>query len=259
MDLKLKDKVAIITGGASGIGLETARYMVGEGVRVLIADRDADRIPVVIEELRGLGGKVEAVNVDVGKMDDCQRMAAEASETFGAIDILVASAGICRDTLFLESNPEDWDAMISVNLRGVLNTNYTVAPVMVKQGHGSIINIASEAAKLGEKRLAVYGATKGAIASFSKAFAIEMGRFNVRVNAVCPAVTMTPMTLKSLGDGLPENYKDDPQYQAAAKLYPLGRLGEPEDMAAMITFLASEQCSWVTGQAVSVNGGFGRS
>jgi 2-hydroxycyclohexanecarboxyl-CoA dehydrogenase len=142
--------------------------------------------------------------------------------------------------------------MLDINVRGVLNTDRAVAPLLVKRGGGSIVNIASEAGKVGEKRIAVYSATKGAVMSFTKAFALEMGRFKVRVNAVCPGVTRTPMTAGYGGPG-------DEMYQKAAKLYPMGRLGEPDDIAAMITMLASSQSSWITGQCISVSGGFGRS
>jgi len=120
---------------------------------------------------------------------------------------------------------------------------------MIEKKKGVIINIASEAGKLGEKRMVVYSASKGAVIGFTKAFSVEMGRFNIRVNAVCPGVTMTPMTA---------GYSKE-QIEKSSKFYPLGRLGQPEDIAAMITFLASDQTSWVTGQAISVSGGFGRS
>ena len=130
---------------------------------------------------------------------------------------------------------------------------------MVEARTGSIVTISSEAAKTGEKRISVYGATKGAVASFTKAFSLEMGRFNVRVNSVNPAVTMTPMTLGGFdleSQGITPEETDF--YKASARLYPLGRLGRADDIASMITFLASDQTSWVTGQCISVNGGFGR-
>ncbi|MCH7910027.1 MAG: SDR family oxidoreductase [Candidatus Hydrogenedentes bacterium] len=180
-------------------------------------------------------------------------MADEVKAAFGTVDVLVASAGVGgSQKFFVDSEPEDWDLMLAVNVRGILNTNRAIAPLMVEAGSGSIINIASEAGKVGEKRIVVYSATKGAVISFSKAFALEMGRYKVRVNAVCPGVTMTAMTEGYGGPGAE-------RYEAAAKLYPMGRLGEPEDIASMITYLASDQSTWLTGQAISVNGGFGRS
>lgn len=259
MDMALEGKVAVITGGASGLGSETARYMIREGVKVVVADRDAARIESLLEELRGQGGAAEGFTLDVRDYEDCQRMAAFARTAFGAIHILVASAGVMREELFLDSKPEDWDPLIGINIRGVLNVNHAVAPAMAEQKSGAIVNMASEVAKVGEKRMAVYAATKGAVVSFTKAFALEMGRYHVRVNAVCPAVTMTPMTTAAFRDVSEGDRRSHPRYQAAAKLYPLGRLGEPEDIAAMITFLASPQSSWTTGQTISINGGFGRS
>lgn len=254
MDLGLQGKTAIITGGASGLGAETARYLVREGVRVLIADVHDEAIVNMAAELRDLGGEAEGVRVDVCEFSDCERMANYALDTFGTIDIVVACAGVGGgNKYFLETRPEEWGRVLDVNVRGLLNTNRATAQFIVNGGRGgSIINIASEAGKVGERKIAVYSASKGAVISFSKAFALEMGRYKVRVNAVCPGVTRTPMTQRFGGPG-------DEIYVAASKLYPLGRLGEPDDIAAMITFLASDQATWITGQAISVNGGFGRS
>ncbi len=220
---------------------------------MLIADRHEENLGQMEHELETLGGEASTIRVDVTRFEDCKRMAEMAMEDYGAIDILVAGAGVSTShDFFLQTSPADWDAMLDINIRGVLNTNRAVAPYMVEQQAGSIVNIASEAGKVGEKRIVVYAATKGAVMSFTKAFSLEMGRFNVRVNAVCPGVTRTPMTA---GFGQP----GDEMYEKAAKLYPLGRLGEPADVAAMITMLASDQTSWITGQCISVSGGFGRS
>ncbi len=259
MDLALQEKVVIITGGASGIGRETARQMAREGARLIIADRDTDNIESVLEELRDLGGTAEAFKLDVRDYENCQQLAAFARTTFGAVHVLVASAGVMENSFFLDSKPDAWDPVIGINVLGLLNVNHAIAPIMVEQNSGSIINVASEVAKVGEKRMAVYAASKGAVVSFTKAFSLEMGRFNVRVNAICPAITMTPMTTAAFGGISEAERLTHPHYLAATKLYPLGRLGDPEDIAAMITFLASPQSSWTTGQAISVNGGFGRS
>ena len=253
MKMGLEGKSVLITGGASGLGRETAYYMVEEGARVGVADVNETAISELVSELQSRGGETFGVTADVRNYDDCERMAAETKSQFGTVDVLVASAGVGgQNQFFIETEPSDWELMLDVNVRGVMNTNRAVAPMMVAQKSGSIVNIASEAGKVGEKRIAVYSATKGAVMSFTKAFAVEMGRFKVRVNAVCPGVTMTAMTVGYGGPG-------SDRYEAASKLYPLGRLGEAEDIASMITFLASDQSSWVTGQAISVNGGFGRS
>ena len=253
MDLGLSGKAVLITGGASGLGRETARYLADEGARIAISDLNAEGVAEVVSELKGMGCEAVGIQADVRSYEECQRMADEVMAAFGTVDVLLASAGVGgSQKFFVESEPGDWELMLTVNVRGILNTNRVIAPLMMKAGGGSIINIASEAGKVGEKRIVVYSATKGAVISFSKAFALEMGRFNIRVNAVCPGVTMTAMTK---GYGKPGSER----YEAAAKFYPMGRLGEPEDIASMITYLASGQSTWLTGQAISVNGGFGRS
>ncbi len=249
MNLDLEGKVALITGGASGLGAETARVLAREGARIFLADRNAAALEGVVEEIRGLGVDAHGEALDVCDYEACERIAEAAHTALGGIDVLVASAGVGFDEFFLHTKPEQWTPMLEVNLRGVLNINHVVGKRMAEQRRGAIVNIASEAGKVGEKRMTVYAASKGGVMSFSKAFAAEMGRYGVRVNSVCPGVTNTPMTA---------GYTDE-QRERAARLYPMGRLGEPVDTAAMIAFLASDQASWVTGQAISVNGGFGRS
>lgn len=250
MDLHLSGRAAIITGGASGLGLETGRYLAREGASVLVADLHGDRVKAAVEELRGLGGKAEGVEVDVRRYEDMERMAQACRDAFGSIDILVAGAGVGGGgRFFMETLPPDWQDTIDINLNGVLNANRAVLPAMMEQQRGAIVNIASEAGKVGDKRMVVYSATKGGVIGFTKALCVEMGRYNIRANAVCPAITRTPMTAA---------YSEE-QWQSFARFYPIGRLGVPQDIASMITFLVSDEASWVTGQAISVNGGYGRS
>lgn len=248
MDLGLAGRVAVVTGGASGLGRETAHQLVSEGAKVLIADVAEDRVAEVVEELRKRDGTAEGLRVDVRSYADCAAMVRCARERLGGLDVLVASAGVTHEEFFLKQRPEDWDGMLDVNLRGVLNACHAVGTWLAEQQSGAIVTIASEAGKLGEKRMVAYSASKGGVIAFTKAFAAEMGRFHVRVNAVCPGVTETPMTA---------GYSDEMK-QRAARLYPLGRLGQPADVAALVLFLASEPAGWITGQAVSVSGGFGR-
>ena len=253
MDMGIEGKAAVITGAASGLGRETARYLVRDGAKVLLSDVNQENLDALAQELTTAGGTVETTTTDVRDYGECERLAATAKDKFGGVDLLLASAGVGgAHQFFVDSTPDDWELMLQVNVRGILNTNRCIAPLMVERKSGSIVNIASEAGKVGEKRIVVYSATKGAVISFSKAFALEMGRFKVRVNAVCPGVTRTAMTTHFGNPG-------DATYEAAAKLYPLGRLGEPEDVASLITYLLSSQSGWITGQAISVNGGFGRS
>jgi len=249
MDLEFRGRAALVTGGASGIGRETARRLAAEGAAVLVADVDEEGAAAAAEELRGAGARAESVGLDVRDHAACRRAVEGARDAFGSLDVLVAAAGITRERFFLETSPDEWTDVLDVNIRGVLNCCHAAAPVMCEQRRGAIVNLGSEAGKVGEKRMVLYSATKGAVIAFSKALAVEVGRDGVRVNAVCPGVTRTPMTA---------HYGEE-QLEKAARLYPLRRLGEPADVADAVCFLASERAGWITGQAVSVSGGFGRS
>ena len=251
MDLQLRDKVVVVTGGASGIGLVTARTFGAEGSTLVLGDVNEDALQKVVAEIRAAGGVAIGQRVDVRAYDECERLMERAVGEFGRVDVLVNSAGVGGiPRLFSESAPADgdWDAMLDINLRGTMHCCRAVAQRMIAQRSGRIVNLASEAGKGNEKRIVVYGATKGGVISLTKGLAIELGRFGITVNAVCPGVTRTPMT----------SYITDDMEREWARYYPLGRLGRPEDIAPMIAFLASSQASWITGQAISVNGGFGR-
>ena len=250
MNLELKDRVAVITGGASGIGYCTARHMLDEGVRLMLVDRNPDTLAGALAELRGEGGEVDGVVVDVRDYDDCCKMLDTALERYGTVDILVNSAGIGGDAqFFAETEPAQWEDLVAVNLLGVMNCCRAVTDHMVARGSGKIVSLASEAGKANEKRMVVYGATKGGVISLTRGLAAELGRHSINVNAVCPGVTHTPMT----------SYLSEELVAASERFYPLGRLGRPEDIAPLITFLCSDRASWITGQAISVSGGFGRS
>ena len=249
MELNLENKVAIITGGASGLGRRTAELFVQEKVRVFIADQNESEVRQRVLELQEKGGTVQGVTVDVRNYEQCQSMVAAALKGFGRLDILINSAGVGEHGLFAESDPASWRRQIDVNLLGVMNCCRAACDAFVSQRSGRIVNLASEAGKVGEKRIVIYSATKGGVIAFTKALSLELGRFNVNVNAVCPGVTKTPMTA----------YLTPEQERDWARHYPLGRLGVPDDIAPMIVFLSSERASWITGQAISINGGFGRS
>jgi len=249
MDLGLRGKSALITGGASGLGKETARTMLAEGVRVMIGDVNEATLDAARRELAS-GGEVEAVRLDVRRYQSCTEAVEATVSRFGAVDILVNSAGIGgRMAFFAETESQDWEDLLAINLLGVIHCCRAVTDHMAARSSGRIVSIASEAGKANEKRMVVYGATKGGVISLTRGLAAELGRYNICVNAVCPGVTHTPMT----------EWLNDETEKQAARFYPLGRLGEPSDIAPMITFLASERASWITGQAISVSGGFGRS
>jgi NAD(P)-dependent dehydrogenase (short-subunit alcohol dehydrogenase family) len=250
MDLGLGGKVAIITGAASGLGRSTAEHLQAEGVRLVLADVDSSRLAEVAAELRARGATVRAVQTDVRDYASCRHLVEQAIAEAGHVDILVNSAGVGGPlSLFAETDPRDWRDLIEINLVGVMNCCRAVLDHMIERRYGKIVSLASEAGRANEKRMVVYGATKGGVISLTRGLAVELGRYSINVNAVCPGVTHTPMT-----------YYITPEIEErAAKLYPLGRLGRPDDIAPMIAFLASDRASWITGQAVSIRGGFGRS
>jgi NAD(P)-dependent dehydrogenase (short-subunit alcohol dehydrogenase family) len=252
MDLQLTDKVVVITGGASGIGRVTAERFRLEGARLVLGDLQQDGLDRAVTELRVAGATVVGHCVDVREYPQCVALIDRAAAEFGRVDVLVNSAGIGGvPRLFAETPPDDgdWEAMLAINLRGTMHCCRAVTERMIAQRSGRIVNLASEAGKGNEKRIVVYGATKGGVISLTRGLAIELGRFGITVNAVCPGVTRTPMTA----------YITDEMEREWARYYPLGRLGRPEDIAPLIAFLASAEASWITGQAISVNGGFGRS
>lgn len=249
MDLHLKGAAVLVTGGASGLGRMTAEYLRREGARLFLVDADGKRLEEAATELAGRGGEIETAVVDVRNYGACENAAATAAKKFGRIDGLVNSAGIGGSVeFFAQSAPDSWRDLVEINLVGVMNFCRAVSEYMIDQNAGKIVSLASEAGKVNEKRMVVYGATKGGVIALTKGLAIELGRYGINVNCVCPGVTHTPMTAYIT-----------PEIEAAAsRVYPLGRLGKPEDIAPMITFLLSRESSWITGQAISISGGFTR-
>lgn len=245
----LAGKTAVVTGGAQGIGRAIVLRLAEEGCNVALFDLK----PEVAQETvkAATGGKVTVYDVDVGDRATVESAVAKAERELGPIWLLVNNAGWDRPMPFLKTDRELWDKIIRINLYGPLNMHHAICPGMVARKGGRVVNIASDAARVGTSDEAVYSACKGGIIAFTKSVARELARSGVLLNAVCPGPTNTPMMQEVLGTG--ENavkWKD-----SMVRGIPLRRMGEPEDYAGIVAFLASEDASYITGQAISVSGG----
>ncbi len=245
----LKDKVAIVTGGGQGIGRALSLRLAIEGCKVAIFDLN----PEAGEETAKLAGNaiVKTYSVDVSDLATVSSAVDQVEADLGPIWALVNNAGWDKPMPFLMSEPELWDKIIQINLYGPLHTHYAVASKMTERNQGRIINIASDAARVGTSNEAVYSACKGGLIAFTKSMARELARNNILVNAVCPGPTNTPMMQDVLGEGEQAvKWKN-----AMLRGIPLARMGEPEDYAGVVALLASDDGAFITGQAISVSGG----
>ena len=250
--MRLKEKVALITGAASGIGRATATLFGREGAKVMCADLNAEGAERVAQQIVGSGGGAASTQADVSQAADVERMVRQTVERWGRLDVLVNNAGIIF-LLPVTQVPEDqWDRLMSVNLKGVyLGCKYAI-PQMVGQGKGTIVNTASISGLRGFATFDTYGASKGGVVQLTKALAVEFARMNVRVNCVCPGIIDTGM----LDQEVVMQGVDKAEFVAmAGQAHPMGRIGRPEEVAAAILFLASEDASFITGVALPVDGG----
>ena len=245
----LKDKVAVVTGGGQGIGRALTLRLAEEGCKVAIFDLKLEAAKET-QELAG-GATVRSYELDVGDHGAVSAAVAKVESELGPIWALVNNAGWDRPAPFLSTDQALWDKIIRINLYGPLNTHHVIAPLMVARKGGRIINIASDAARVGTSNEAVYSACKGGLISFTKSVARELATKGVLLNAVCPGPTNTPMMATVLGEGEQAvKWKD-----AMVRGIPLKRMGEPEDYAGIVAFLASEDANFITGQTISVAGG----
>ena len=242
--MRLKDKVAIITGAARGIGRETALLFAREGAKVVICDV-VDSGQETADEIVAAGGKALFVKADVTDRESCARAVERTMEEFQQIDVLINNAGIVRDARLVKMTEEDFDLVVKVNLKGTFNMTQAVAPVMIDQGRGKIINVASVVALYGNFGQTNYVATKAGIIGMTKVWARELGRKGINVNAVAPGFTQTEMT-----SSVPEKV-----LAMMREKTPLGRLGTPRDIANAYLFLASDESDYVHGAVLSVDGG----
>lgn len=246
--MRLQDKVAVITGGANGMGRATALRFAKEGARVLVADVEVENAEKVAAEIRADKGTAAAVQVDVRAGASVDAMIARAVQEFGRVDILCSIAGIVHNDPFLELPEEHWDHTLAVNLKGVFLCGQAAARQMVKQGGGGkIVNMASTNGLVGEAELAHYNASKFGVVGLTMTMAIELAAHHINVNAVCPGMINTRMTAPYMS--IPGFYED------YMRKIPMQRYGEPEEVASVFVFLASDDASFVTGTTLVVDGG----
>jgi 2-hydroxycyclohexanecarboxyl-CoA dehydrogenase len=263
MELGIKGKTVIITGGGSHIGRGIAQAFGEEGANVVIFEIDEGAGQKTVDMIKADGGNAVVIQTDITKHEEVEASVKKTIDQFNTVDILVNNAGWTIDRLFIEKPRDEWEKEIDINLWGVINCFKAVLGPMIEKKYGHIVSIASDAGRMGEFREAVYAAAKAGVIGLTKAVAREVGRYGINLNVVCPGAN--PPTGKDdiskeslwvpifelLPDGMP-----DEQLQKMAKNYPMRRLGTPQDVAKAAVFLASDAASYITGQTVSVSGGY---
>lgn len=243
--MRLTEKVAIITGGANGIGLAAVRRFASEGAKVIMADFDENAGKEQEQALRSEGLDIRYVQVNVADRESVSQMIKKTVETYGTIDILINNAGITRDAMLTKMEPADFQRVLDVNLTGVFNCTQAVIPYLIEKGKGKVINTSSVSGVYGNVGQTNYAATKAAVVGMTKTWAKELGRKGINVNAVAPGFTATAMVAK-----MPEKIIDQMKSVVA-----LQRLGKPEDIANAYLFLASDESDYVNGHVLHVDGG----
>ncbi|MCS7133028.1 MAG: SDR family oxidoreductase [Aigarchaeota archaeon] len=244
--MKLRDRVAIITGGASGMGFAMASKFASEGAKVAIIDIAEDKAEEAAQKIRSEGGDALAFQGDVTSRGRIEEIVSEVIRKFGKIDILVNNVGIYRGKPFWEESLDIWELLFRVNVLGIVIPSQAVVPHMMERRSGVILNISSKAAIVGEPGHAAYSASKGAVLSLTRAMAVELAPYNIRVNAICPGPTETPLLFATTTE-------EDRKRMASRCI--LGRLAKPEDIANAALYLVSDDSNYVTGQALIVDGG----
>jgi NAD(P)-dependent dehydrogenase (short-subunit alcohol dehydrogenase family) len=246
-----KDKVVLITGGTSGIGLAAAEIFLKKGACVALVGRHSDKGMTALAHLAEYGDKVRYVEGNVTKCKDCQSIIRQAVEHFGRLDVVVNSAGIYLEKAISDMTEDDYEWVMDTNIKGTYFMAKFAVPALRKAGAGAIINVSSDAGTNGNLLCSTYCASKGAVNTFTKALALELAPYSIRVNAVCPGDIHTPLLDEQLKDS--GNVEND--LKEMASIYPLGRIGKPEEVANVIAFLASDKASFVTGALWAIDGG----
>ena len=260
--LRLEGKTAIVTGGGSNIGRGIVLAFAEQGTNVAIAELDEAQGAKVAREANAPGkGKVESIRTDVTDWDSVQAMVKRTLDRFGRVDILVNVVGWVKDDLFVKKSRDDWEKEIARNFWSDINCTRAVLDHMIERKYGKIISIGSDAARVGQLREAVYSGCKGAVISMTKSLARELGRYGINVNAVCPGVVVPAgrdvTTSESMWtDDMMKTFGTPEALEKIAKGIPLGRLGTPDDIANAVLFLASDRANFITGQTISVDGGY---
>ena len=248
---RLAGKVALITGGGTGIGRACALQFSREGAKVAVAGRRPEPLAAVVAEIQAAGGQACSVSCDVANSGQVEKAIREVVSRFGALHVLVNNAGILHVGSVEETSEGEWDRIVEVDLKGTFLMSRAALPELRKSGGGSIVNIGSVLGLVAMKKRAAYAAAKGGVTMLTKAMALDHAHEGIRVNCICPSIVETELVQKILADA--------PDREAAMRMrtaqIPLGRMGKPEDVAAMAIFLASEESSWLTGAAIALDGG----
>ena len=246
----LKQKVVVVTGAAGGIGTAISKRFGEEGSTVALFDLNEEGAARVAAEIEAAGGKARAYRVDITDHEGVQAAVAKVEEELGPIEVLVNNAGWDMGAFFLQTEKPFWDKVVAINLYGPLNMHHAVLRRMSERGRGRVVNISSDAGRVGSSMEAVYSFCKGGLIAFTKTMAREMARQQIPVNVVCPGPTATPLL-----DNLAQGEKGERIKAALVKAVPFGRMGEPADIPGVVAFLASEDAAFISGQVISVSGG----
>ena len=250
--MRLKDKVVLITGGTRGIGQAMAQLFAAEGAVVTVTGRHAGEGIEVVERVAQMGGRVEYVELDVLRLPELRRVIAEIAERHGRLDVMVNNAGSALSRTILETEVDEFEQLFDTNVRSVFFGTKWAAEIMVRQHSGSIINTASTAGLRGLHKRAAYCGSKGAVIQLSKAAALDLAQFNVRVNCVSPGAIDTELLRQARFGGQPDQ---DRLVAGVGRGPPLGRIGYPRDIAMAALYLASDESEWVTGSNIVIDGG----